>query len=232
MNAREVMTKSVVTVAPDTTLAEVAALLLAHRISGLPVLEHGYVVGIVSESDLLAQREIGARRNRKPEPWWACMFKEIADPENYVKAHAVRARDVMTMPVISVAEDTPSSKIVALLAKRGIRRVPVLRGERLVGIVTRADLVRALPLAARQSRLHSWQSDDRIRALLLEELDAQAWWLATSSVSVDRGIVHFSGIYRDEVAKHAAHVAAENIPGVRRVEDHRINRASLLSKMG
>ena len=232
MKAREVMTTPVVTIAPDTTLAEIAALLLEHRISGLPVLDRGHVVGIVSESDLLAQREIGGRSKREPEPWWAFMFPEIPDPARYVKAHAVRALDVMTTPVISVAEETPTSKVVALLAKRKIRRVPVLRGERLVGIVTRADLVRALPLAARQSRLRSGQSDDRIRELLLEELDAQAWWRPTSNVRVEGGIVHFSGVYEDEVAKRAAHVAAENIAGVRRIEDHRVSAANLLSTMG
>lgn len=232
MNAREIMTTSVVAIAPDTTLAQVAALLREHRISGLPVLDHGRLVGIVSESDLLAHREIGARGNRESEPWWACMFQQAPNAARYVRAHGVRAQDVMTTPAIAVAEDTPVSRIIGLLARRGIRRVPVLRGETLVGIVTRADLVRAVALEARESGLCSGQSDDRIRDLLLEELDAQAWWRATSNVRVERGIVHFSGVYEDEVAKRAAHVAAENIPGVRRIEDHRVNGRSLLSAMG
>lgn len=230
MNAKEMMTRTVVTITPDTMLADAAALLAEHRISGLPVVERDRVVGMVSESDLLKHREMGERSVQRP--WWACMFRELPDPLDYVKAHGVRARDVMTMPVISVGEDAPAPRIAALLEKRGIRRVPVVRGERLVGIVTRADLVRSMGLAASQSRLKSWQSDESIRARLLEELDGQAWWNTTSNVQVTRGVVVFSGVYDSEDAKRASRVAAENIAGVRRVEDNRVDGGRLLSMMG
>ena len=229
MNAGEIMTSPVVTVTPDTMLADAAALLALHRISGLPVVDRDRVVGMVSERDLLRHREIGAAGPK--QPWWACMFRELADPDEYVKAHAVRAADVMTMPVVSVGEDAPAGRLAALLDKRGIRRVPVMRAGRLVGIVTRADLVRSMRLAARQKRLRAWQSDDTIRAQLLEELDRQPWWSSTCSVEVTRGIVHFSGVYHGPDAKRAARVAAENIPGVRRIEDDRIDGANLLSMM-
>src|SRR5688572_6340075 len=166
MNARDLMTTNVVTVTPDTPVATVAALLLERRISGIPVVDRERLVGIVSESDLLAHREIGGARTRKPEPWWAVMFRELPDPGDYARRHAVRASDVMTTPPFSVAEDTPASEIAALFERRRIRRAPVMRGKRLVGIVTRADLVRGLDLPAHQARLATSQTDDRIRAQL------------------------------------------------------------------
>jgi CBS domain-containing protein len=229
MNANDIMTRSVVTISPDTMLADAAALLAQHRISGLPVVEKGRVVGLVSESDLLQHRELGARNAK--QPWWAAMFLERPDPLEYVKAHAVRAQDVMTRRVVSVAEDTPAAKVAALLDKRRIRRVPVLREERLVGIVTRADLVRSMGLTERKLRLRSSQSDDRIRALLLEELEAQPWWNSASYVEVTRGVVRFWGICYGDDAREAARVAAENIAGVRRVEDDRVDGGRLLSMM-
>src|SRR5688500_5049552 len=229
MNARDIMTTNVVTVTPETTIATVAALLLERRISGLPVADGERVVGIVSESDLLAHREIGRDQRRAADPWWACLFQEIPDPAGYARSHAVRASDVMSTALASVAEDTPASKIAALFEKRRIRRAPVLRAKRLVGIVTRADLVRGLALPAREARLARWQSDDRIREQLLDELGAQAWWRTGANVMVNAGVVHFLGVYDSDEARHASRVAAENIPGVRRIEDHRVEGARLLS---
>jgi CBS domain-containing protein len=229
MKAKDLMTRPVVTITPDTMLADAAALLAQHRISGLPVVEGHRVVGIVSESDLLQHREMGERSPRRP--WWACMFRELPDPLDYVKAHAVRAGDVMATRVICVAEDAPAPAIATLLERKAIRRVPVLSGEKLVGIVTRADLVRSVGLAERKSRLRTWQSDDTIRARLLEELDAQPWWSSASNVQVTRGIVRYSGVYDGDDARRAARVAAENIPGVRRVDDDRVDASNLLSTM-
>lgn len=229
MNANDIMTRSVVTISPDTMLADAAALLAQHRISGVPVVEKGRVVGLVSESDLLQHRELGPRSPK--QPWWAAMFLERPDPLEYVKAHAVRAQDVMTRRVVSVAEDTPAAKVAALLDKRRIRRVPVLRDKRLVGIVTRADLVRSMGLTERKLRLRTSQSDGAIRARLLEELEAQPWWNTTSYVDVTRGVVRFWGICYGDDARSAARVAAENIAGVRGVEDDRVDGGRLLSMM-
>ena len=231
MNAKDIMTAPVVTVSPDTRLAQVAALLSEHRISGVPVLRRGRVAGIVSECDLLRHREIGASRGHAKAPWWACMFPEIPDAGEYVREHGVRAGDVMSAPVITIRADTPAARIPALLEKRRIRRVPVVDGASLVGIVTRADLVRALPLAARDEELQSWQSDGTIRSRLLEELDGQPWWREPSGVEVTRGVVRFWGVFDGEEAKRAAHVAAENIPGVRGIEDDRVRGADI-SMMG
>ena len=140
MNAKDVMTTPVVTISPDTRLARIAALLAEHRISGVPVVDRGRVAGIVSERDLLDHREIGAAGPRARAPWWACMFLEAPDPSGYVRSHGIRAQDVMSAPAVTVGGDAPAARILALLDKRRIRRVPVVEGGRLAGIVTRADL--------------------------------------------------------------------------------------------
>ncbi|HYC36930.1 MAG TPA: CBS domain-containing protein [Usitatibacter sp.] len=228
MNAKHIMTRPVITIGPDTRVAEIAELLLHHRISGLPVLEGGRVVGIVSEGDLLRRHEIGSER-RRPGGWlWqAVLGGGLSDASEYVKSHAVRAADLMTTAIVSVTEDTPLSRIAALFEKRRIRRLPVLRGERLVGLVTRANLVRALALKARSARREPLADDEAIRSCLLRELNAHAWWRATSSVIVDKGVVEFWGLYENEEARRAARVAAENVPGVRRIEDHRMSGAEM-----
>ena len=225
MNARDIMTSTVFTVTPDTTIREIADLLLSRRISGVPVLDGERLVGIVSEGDLLRRYEIGTDRRNAGNPWWMRFFQGAIDPAEYVKSHAVRAADVMTRAVVSVAEDTPAPRIAGLFEKHGIKRVPVLRGQRLVGIVTRANLVQALARTARPEQ--SPQSDGIIRSKLIGELGMQEWWHSTSNAVVEDGIVHFWGVYESEDAKRAARVAAENVPGVRGIVDHRVNGADL-----
>ena len=227
MRAKDIMTTPVVTITPDTTVRQVAALLLERGFSGLPVVDKGRVVGIVSEGDLLRRHEIGSDRRRPAGPWWKAMFQGLSDPAEYVRSHAVRAADVMSTRVISVTEDTALAKVAALFEKRRIKRLPVLRGERLVGLVTRANLVRALAETSDAAAAPGLHSDETIRILLLRELGAHAWWPATSNATVSAGVVHFWGIYDSEDARRAARVAAENIPGVRGIEDHRIGGASL-----
>ena len=150
------------------------------------------------------------------------MFPEVPDPAEYVRSHGVRAEDVMSVPVTDVEPGASAGRILALLDKHRIRRVPVVDRGRLLGIVTRADLVRAVPWAAQEAELQSWQSDETIRARLLAELEEQPWWREPAMVEVTRGFVRFSGVYGSEEAKRAARVAAENIPGVRGVTDDRI----------
>jgi CBS domain-containing protein len=228
MKAKDIMTTRVITVAPETTIREIATLLLERRISGVPVVDHGRVIGIVSEGDLLRRHEIDTDRKR-PGAWWVRLFQGEPGPAEYVKSHAVHAADVMTPNVISVGEDVEITRIAVLFGKRRIKRVPVLRGERLVGIVTRANLVQALAANMRGVPAHRALGDDAIRKRLLEELGAQAWWHESSNVIVTDGIVHYWGVCENEEEKRAARVAAENVPGVRRIDDHRITYAELPS---
>jgi CBS domain-containing protein len=146
MNAGDVMTKNVVTVGPETPTRTVAKLLLGKGFSAVPVIaDNGAVIGMVSESDLIAS-EIGALAPRRG--WWLELLAEGEDLAtefvDYLKAVDRPAREVMTAPVVTVAEDTPVEAIAQTLQAHNIKRVPVLHEGRVVGIVSRADLVRAL----------------------------------------------------------------------------------------
>jgi CBS domain-containing protein len=230
MKAKDIMTTPVVTITPDTTVPEIAALLLERRISAVPVVEGGRLVGLVSEGDLLHRHEIGTDRNRPARSWWLTLFGSGSAPAEYVKSHAAHARDIMTHDVISVAEETPIAEIASVLETRRIKRVPVLRDERLVGIVSRANLVQALAARRRADKTRRAKGDDSIRRQLLAELERQPWWQSGSSnVIVTDGVVHYWGLLGSDEEQAAARVAAENVPGVREVEDHRMRYADLPS---
>jgi CBS domain-containing protein len=228
MQVRDIMTRQVIAAAPDASVLEIASLLVDHRISAVPVVEGEAVVGMVSEADLLHRHELGTKRDPAALPWWRRFFAGEDASGIYVEAHATKARDIMSTPVISVAEDLSANDLAALLEARGVRRAPVLRAGRLVGIVSRADFVRALVMRARVTHEQP-RSDESIRRALLAELEAQAWWRpGGSQVTVRDGIVYLTGVVESEQDKVATRVAAENIAGVRGVEDGR----SLLIPVG
>ncbi|MCL4798867.1 MAG: CBS domain-containing protein [Burkholderiales bacterium] len=222
MRAKDVMSTRVTSVSPETPVREIAALLRRERISAVPVIEHGRLVGLVSEADLLRRHELGTERSHGAGARLLRFIAADPSPDDYVKSHATRARHVMTRGVVSVAEETPLAEIVRLLESRRIRRVPVVRDGRVVGIVSRADIVRALAATLPQERAESCD-DEAIRSRLLAELGRQRWWRApVSDVSVSQGVVHLWGLTETRAERLAAHVAAENVPGVRGIEDHRI----------
>ncbi len=222
MNAKDIMTAPVITITPDTLVHEIAELLLERRISGVLVVANGRVVGLVNEGDLLRRQEIGTEGSAPARSWWAQLTERDPRPVEYVKSHARQAKDVMTPQVISVTEDTPVEKIASIFAERAVRRVVVLREQQLVGIVTRADLVRALALNAPARSVPRMQSDEAIRLRLLCELQGQAWWRPGQSTAfVHDGVVHYQGLLEHEDERRAARVAAENVPGVRGVQDTR-----------
>ena len=218
MQAKDVMTTKVVTVGPETPVNTIAALLLEKHVSAVPVIdEERRVLGIVSEGDLM-QREQPA-----PRPsWWLAAF---ADPQElarkFVKIHGQRAKDVMSREVATVSEDTSLSDIAALLERHGIKRVPVVRDDRLVGIVSRADLLRGLATRGLKPMTPVAPDDVEIRIQLLELLQREPWAGAHFlSVVVDHGVVHFWGLVHSEAERDALRVAAEDIPGVQGVKDH------------
>ena len=149
MNASDIMTTPVISIAPDTPVHEIAALLIERHISGVPVVENGRVVGLVNEFELLRRHEIGTEASAPQKSWLARLIERDARPTEYVKSHARHAKDLMTRQVISVTEATPVQKIASIFAARAIRRIVVLREQQLVGILTRANLVQALALNAR-----------------------------------------------------------------------------------
>jgi CBS domain-containing protein len=228
MKARDVMTAPVIAARPETSVAEIATLLLERRISAVPVIEQGRLIGMVSEADLLHRHENGTDQ-AAPGPWWLRLFKHDASPADYVRSHARQARDIMTREVVTVEEEAALGDIAALLEKRGVKRVPVMRGDRVVGIVSRADLVQALAEGARLPARPS-RDDDAIHERLLAELARQSWWRSPyASVTVKEGIVHYWGATENDADRDAVRVAAENVPGVRGVEDHRISMQNIPS---
>lgn len=222
MKAKDIMTSPVITVGPATPVNEIAALLYERRISALPVVERGRLVGIVSEADLLHRHELGTDCVARSGSWWLRLFSADRSIEEYIKSHARKARDVMTREVVSVAPDAAAAEIATLLETRGIKRVPVLEGGRLAGIVSRADLVQALAQVPKAAARVTPPSDAAIRGRLLAELQRQAWWRrGTSTLEVSDGLVSYRGTVESEEERDAARVAAENIAGVRGVEDFR-----------
>jgi CBS domain-containing protein len=217
MQAIDIMTPSVITATPDTPIGELIRLMLSHQVSALPIVDGTTLVGIVSESDLIRRAELGTEK--RPSHWLELITSRAHLAADYVHTHGHTARQVMTAPVVTVADTTPVAEIAALLESRHIKRVPVLRDGQLVGIVSRANLLRALACRITQQVT----TDDRtIRDRLLEELRTQPWGgaLAQGNVVVQDGVVHLWG-YVDSQAERAARiVAAEGIPGVRLVEDH------------
>ncbi len=224
MRAMDVMTTDVITVDPDTTVQGVATLLAERGISGAPVVDTGgNLVGIISEGDLLHRAEIGtARRHRvRRRSWWLDHFaSDLA--RDYVKSHGRTVREIMTQDVATVTEDTELADIAALLEAKRIKRVPVMRGGRVVGIISRANIVRAVG-ATKGAPSREGEGDDRsIRSRLLAELGREEWarvW--PEDIIVRDGIVHF-WISDDESSekRQALRVAAETIEGVRGVEEH------------
>jgi CBS domain-containing protein len=236
MKAKDVMTGQVITIRPDTRVREIALLMLQRRISGVPVVDHDVVVGVVSEADLLHRHEIGTDRKGSRDSWWMRLLAGDPGPTDYVKSHAARAADIMAHPAVCISDnqdvadnsdDLDVADIARIFLKRGIKRLPVLREDRLVGIVTRADLVRALASRIPPTRGRRTQTDHGIRDRLVAELSSHRWWPSATNVTVADGIVHYWGIYETEQGRMAARVAAENVPGVKRVDDHRIAAARL-----
>ena len=219
MRAMDVMTSEVITVEEDASVQMVAKLLAERGISAIPVVDsENRVIGMVSEGDLLHRTETGTERCRS---WWLDMMASTNKPAgDYIKSHSGKVKDVMTRDVISVIDTTPVADIAVLLETNRIKRVPVMHDGKLVGIVSRANLVRALAMTITQAS-GSEADDLSIRDKLLAELKAQRWAeVSPANVTVKDGVVHLWSSYLSEQEKRALVVAAENTPGVRRVEDH------------
>ena len=220
MNAADIMTPDVIVAHPDTSLEDLVALMLDNRISGVPVVDNGYIVGIVSEGDLLRRAETGTEKRRSQLLELVSSTASIA--ADYVRTHGRKAREVMTTDLITVGPDTPITEIADVLETRRIKRVPVVREGKLLGIVTRANLLRALATRLRAEAIPVNTDDRTIRSALLEEFRHHKWasQVAQFDVTVRDGVVHLWGIVRGEDHRQAMLVAAENTAGVKRVADH------------
>ena len=217
MQARDVMTTQLVTVTPSTRTRDAIELMLKNHLSGLPVVdEEGKLVGMLSEGDFVRRSELGTEKHRSR--FIAFILGPGRVAHDYTKSHARFVRGVMTEEVIAVSEDISLSDLVALLEKHKIKRVPVLRGDALVGMVTRSDLLRALVAASRARDAN--MDDAAIKERILGELANEGW--AQSScigVEVKHGVVEVTGTIFDARQRQALKVAVENTPGVKAVHD-------------
>ena len=218
MRAHHIMTKDCITVTPHATIEEAAKIMLQTHISGLPVLNAaGTLVGVVSESDFLRRNEIGTGRKR---PAWLQFFlgpgKVAAE---FVHERGRRVEDVMTPDPITVDEETPLEELVRLMEKNDIKRLPVMSGTTLKGIVTRSNLLQAVASMAHEIP-DPTADDDHIRDRIIRTMNKTDWRPIGFEVTVRKGIVHLHGIITNDKARQATIVAAENTAGVKEVHDH------------
>lgn len=225
MQARDVMITDVVTVTPQTPVPDIARRLLERRISGAPVVDSaGRLVGMVSEGDLMRQTE-GAGGQRS---WWLQLLSGNAGvAKDYTKDHGRRAEHVMSSDLITVGEDTPIGEIARTLEKHRIKRVPVVRDDRLVGIVSRADLLQAI--AAGPARQSDAPTDDRtIRQAVLTELANVGFATGGINVMVNDGVVSLWGLVASDEERRALALAAENTPGAKAVENNLVVSSGMM----
>ncbi len=218
MRAHQIMTKDVITVTPHTTIETAAKIMLRTHISGLPVLDDaGNLVGIVSQSDFLRRNEIGTGRKRPS--WLQFLIGQGKAAAEFVHERGRKVEDVMTTEPVTVTEDTPLEELVSLMEKKGIKRLPVMSGDVLKGIVTRSNLLQAVASMAHEIP-DPTADDDHIRDRILRTVNATNWRPIGFEVTVRKGVVHLHGIINSDKARQAAIVAAENTAGVKKVHDH------------
>lgn len=210
------MTSDVVSVAPEASIADAARLMLERRISGLPVIDRaGRLAGMLTEGDLMRRAELVTERR----PWWQAL---AASPEEraraYVKAHGLTVGDVMTREVVTLDEEEPLDRVAMAFEEKGIKRAPVVSGGKVVGIVSRANLLQGLVAA---SAGEAGPSDEAIRATILSRVHEETGVRdPLLSVTVARGVVHLWGNVGSEAERDAVRIVAERTEGVREVHDH------------
>ncbi len=218
MHAADVMVTEVVTVTPETTVTEVADILLQNRISGVPVVDKGRLVGIISEGDLLRRTEANTQRRRS---WWLEMLvggDRLAS--EYIKSHGRKVADVMTRDVVTASEDTQLSEIADILERHHIKRLPIMRQGALVGIISRANLLQAFASMRSQAQ-PSPKDDQSVRQQVLARIKAAPWGKPWGiNVTVRDGVVDLWGGVLSQEQKDAFRIAAESTPGVREVKDN------------
>lgn len=218
MRAHQIMAGHVITVGTEASILDAAKLMLDHHISGLPVVDAaGRLVGILSESDFLRRSEIGTQR-RRPR-WLRFLLGSGSAATDFVHERGRRVGEIMSYDPVTVPEEAPLSELVGLMEKKSIKRLPEMRDGRLVGIVTRSDLLRAVASIAHE--IPDPTADDKhIYDRIVRALDSANWCPLGLQVSVHNGVVHLRGVIMDERARQAAIVAAENTAGVKEVHDH------------
>ena len=218
MKAGDVMTTKLITVTPESSVGDAAKLMLEYRISGLPVVDQkGVLVGIVTEGDFLRRGETGTQRRR---PRW---LEFILGPgrlsSEYVQAYGRKIADVMTSDPVCITEDVSLENVVDTLERHRVKRLPVIRDGKLVGIVSRANLVQAFATVLPRTEGRR-PEDSEIRRQILKEIDRHPWGGNLVNVTVRDGVAELWGTVLDERERQALRVAVENVPGVTGIKDH------------
>lgn len=221
MNASDVMVRDVITVGPEDDVSRAAKLLVDYDISALPVVDDDrHVIGILSEADLLRRDEIGTEKQR---PWWleAVMPASVLAMD-YAKSHGRRVAEVMSEDVITATEDATLAEIATLLEKHRIKRVPIVKDGKLVGVVSRANLIQALASTPAASQ-NDQEGDRAIRLELMNRLSKQSWTgFGERNIVVANGLVHIWGLVYSPEEHKALLALAEDVPGVKGVSDEMI----------
>ena len=222
MRASDVMSINLCVAKPDTPINEIARQLCDRNISALPIVDgQNRVLGVVSEGDLMRRVELGTSPRRS---WWLDLFSSNAAlAQDYVKTHGRTAKDVMTRPAVVIEESTDLTEVARLLEMRRIKRVPVVRDGKLVGVVSRADIVRGLIVASKSWGRPRRVDDEKIRTAILAEIQRMPFAsVAFINVVVDHGEVHVWGHVETPEQRSAIRVAAENVRGVGQVIDNMV----------
>jgi CBS domain-containing protein len=222
MRADQMMSRQVITIGVDASIVDAITTMLKHGVSALPVVDQaGNLVGILSKSDFLRRAEIGTEQKR------GRLLTFLAGPDrvafDFKREHGRKVGEIMTPNPATITEDTPVAEIAQIMESRRVRRLPVMNGDKIVGIVTNSDF---LPAIARiVLNVHSFaQDDEKIRSAVVAGITSTPWTPGGLNVSVRDGNVTLKGFSISENARQAAVVAAENVPGAKRVE----NRISMM----
>lgn len=216
MIVADAMSRTLVTVMPGHSVKHAAQIMVDHRVSGLPVVDgDGHLAGILTEGDLLRRVEFGLPGGGMS---WSGAMSPAGTARDFVKANSWRVSDVMSHPVATISDHAPLADAAILLATRGIKRLPVIRDGKLVGIVSRADLLRAVAAAIPDSVTGG---DEAIRTSVEARLrDAEGIFGVCPGVTVTNGVIHLWGKVRSEAERDAARVACESVHGINGIEDH------------
>lgn len=218
MKAHQIMTRKVVTVSPDASISEAAKQMIDYHVSGLPVVDAaGRLAGIVTERDFLRRHEVGTQR-RRPR-WLEFVRGPSLQAIDYVREAGRKVHEIMTRDVRAVTPDMELSDIVEVMEKYHVKRVPVLQGGALVGIVSRQNFVAAIADVTRDVS-DAGSSDALIRRRIVAVLRQNEWTPVGLDVRVTDGVVDINGFITDENVRQAIVVAAENVAGVTRVNEH------------
>jgi CBS domain-containing protein len=220
MRVKDVMTRTVISVLPQATLAQTIDVMTRSNVSGLPVVgEDSSLVGIISEGDLLRRPEIGTEGPQAG--WLESLFRPGHAAEAYAHSHGRHIYEIMTTKVVTALEDEPLEEAARRMEKHHVKRLPVIRDDKVVGIISRADFVRALAGFVRPSYEDQPVRDQDIQAAIEAELKAKPWApVATINVQVKDGVVELNGVLTNETERNAVRVIAENADGVTAVHDN------------